>query len=331
MCNINRSYNTETCDSKNINSVIDKYWVEIKVLKEVTKMKFSTGALAASAAINVAEQKRILNHINNHAERQAELARREYKRFNLITILIILLVMFPLCIYIVSSLTNSFDNPVYPNGATKEISGHISLYEDTFWYTDSSKKYEFDFDEYNIDDSYKPGENILIYLDENNNIVSITHETKTTDYGMFIKLILMFVIPIILLLVHAFVGRKTYAKNWSLYVQWYEKEIAPYRYQDNFEEIIANKKYYDVSINIKDLSIEKQKLYMKYRNRNIFYLLLLVVCIIFTIFFYIKFDLNVNSWIGIGIIVIYVTVFYVLIDNCDVEMHRVKNGYYDNK
>ena len=78
-------------------------------------------------------------------------------------------------------------------------------------------------------------------------------------------------------------------------------------------------------------NLEKQKLYMKYRNRNIFYLLLLVVCIIFTIFFYIKFDLNVNSWIGIGIIVIYVTVFYVLIDNCDVEMHRVKNGYYDNK
>ena len=294
-------------------------------------MKFSTGALAASDAINMAEQKRILNHIKNHNERQAELARKEYKRFNLITILIILLVMFPLCIYNISSLTNSLDNPVYPNGATKEISGHISLYEDTFWYTDSSQKYEFDFEDYNIDNSYQPGENILIYIDDNNNIISIAHRTQTAVYEILINFILMFAIPIILLLVHAFVGRKTYAKNWSLYVQWYEKEIEPYRYQDNFEEIIANKKYYDVTVNIKDLSIEKQKLYKKYRNRNILYSLLLVVCIILTIYFYIKFDLNVNNWIGIGIIVIYVTIFYVLIDNCDVEMHRIKSGYYDNK
>lgn len=294
-------------------------------------MKFSTGALAASAAINMAEQKRILNHINNHTEKQAELARKEYKRFNLITILIILLVMFPLCIYTITSFINALDNPVYPNGATKEISGHISLYEDTFWYTDSSQKYEFDFDDYNIDNSYQPGENILIYIDDNNNIVSIAHKTQTADYGIFINLILMFAIPIILLLVHAFAGRKTYAKNWSLYVQWYEKEIEPYRFQDNFEEIIANKKYYDVTVNVKDLSIEKQKLYIKYRNRNILYSLLLVVCIILTIYFYITFEINANSWIGIGIIVIYVIIFYVLIDNCDVEMHRIKSGYYDNK
>lgn len=294
-------------------------------------MKFSTGALAASTAINMAEQKRILNHIGRHSEPQADLARKEYKRFNFITILIILLVMLPLCIYSISSLMKSVDNPDYPSGATKEISGHISLYEDTFWYTDSSQKYEFDFVDYNIDDSYEPGENILIYLDDNNNVVSVAHETEANDYGIFINLILMFVIPIILLLVHAFVGRKTYAKNWSLYVQWYEKEIEPYRYQDNFEEIIANKRYYDVTINIKNLSIEKQKLYKKYRNKNILYSLLLVVCIVLTIYFFIKFDFNANNWLVIGIIIIYVTIFYILIDNCDVEMHRIKSGYYDNK
>lgn len=292
-------------------------------------MKFSTGALAASAEINMTEQKRILNHIKNHPEKQAELAKKEYKRFNLITILIILLVMFPLCIYTITSFINALDNPVYPNGATKEISGHISLYEDTFWYTDNSKKYEFDFKDYNIDDSFEPGENIFIYLDDNNNIVSVAHQTE--DYGFFINIILMYVVPIVLLLVHAFVGRKTYAKNWSLYVQWYEKEIEPYRYQDNFEDIVANKKYYDVTVKVKDLSIEKQKLYRKYRNRNILYSSLLIVCIILTIYFYIKFEINVNSWIGTGIIIIYFIIFYILIDNCDVEMHRIKSGYYDNK
>ena len=61
----------------------------------------------------------------------------------------------------------------------------------------------------------------------------------------------MYVIPIVLLLVPAFVGRNTYAKNWNLYVQWYEQEKEPYRYQTNFEDIVANKKYYDVIVNIK--------------------------------------------------------------------------------
>ncbi len=51
-------------------------------------MKFSNKVLASSIAINMAEQKRILNHINNHTEKQAELARKEYKRFNLINLFI---------------------------------------------------------------------------------------------------------------------------------------------------------------------------------------------------------------------------------------------------
>ncbi len=292
-------------------------------------MKLSTGALASSAAINLVEQKRILNYIDKNPEKQAQLAKKEYKRFNLITILIIVLVMLPLCIFSITSLMQSIDNPVYPEGATKKIGGHISLYEDTFWYTDSSQKYEFNFEDYNIDDSYEPGEYIYIYLDDNNNIISVEHQQE--DYGIFINMILMFVIPIVLLLAHSFIGRKTYAKNWNLYVQWYKKEIEPFCYQNNFEEIVANKKYYDVTINIKDLSEEKQILYKKYRNKNIIYLLLLVACIALTIFLCIKFDLNPHSWLVLIIIIVYVVIFYILIDNCDVEMHRIKTGYYDKK
>lgn len=292
-------------------------------------MKLSTGALALNATINMAEQKRILNFINSHPEKQGELAKKEYKRFNLITILIIFLVMFPLCISTILSLTNSFDNPEYPNGATQEISGRISLYEDTFWYTDSSQKYEFAFEDYNIDDSFEPGENILIYLDDNNNIVSVAH--KTEDYGLFINIILMFVIPIVLLLSHAFVGRKTYAKNWTLYAQWYKQEIEPYRFKPNFEEIIANKQYYDVTVNINDLSEDNQRLYKKYRNRNILYSLLLVVCIGLTIYFCIKFDLNPHSWLVMGIIIVYVIVFYILINKCDEKMQTIKKSYNDKE
>lgn len=256
-------------------------------------------------------------------------AKKEYKRFNLITLGIIFLVMIPLSIYTIVFFTNSIDNPKYPAGATKQIVGRISLYEDTFWYTDSSQKYEFTFDDYNIDDSYERGESIYIYLDDFNNIVAVSH--KTEDYGMVVNVILMFVIPIILLLLHALVGRKTYAKNWSLYFQWYEQEIEPYCFQPNFNEIVATKKYYDVSVNIEDLSEDKQKLYKKYRNKNIVYSLLLVLCVVLTVYFCIKFDLNPYSWLIIGIIILYVLVFYILIDKCDVEMHRIKFGYYDKK
>ena len=126
-------------------------------------MKFSTGALATNAAINMGQQKRILNYIEKNSDNQAEIAKKEYKRFNIITLLIIILVMFPLCIYTISSFTTSIDNSKYPTGATKKINGHISLYEDTFWYTDSIQKYEFKFEDYNIDDSYEPG-NIFIFI-----------------------------------------------------------------------------------------------------------------------------------------------------------------------
>lgn len=291
--------------------------------------KFITGVLATNAAINFSKQKKILNHIDNTKSDMGIKAKKEYKRFNLITLGIIFLVMIPLSIYTIVSFTNSIDNPKYPAGATKQIVGRISLYEDTFWYTDSSQKYEFTFDDYNIDDSYERGESIYIYLDDFNNIVAVSH--KTENYGMAVNIILMFVIPIILLLLHALVGRKTYAKNWSLYSQWYEQEIEPYCFQPNFNEIVATKQYYDVSVNIKDLSDDKQKLYKKYRNKNIVYNLLLVLCIVLTIYFGIKFDLNPYSWLVIGIIILYVLVFYVLIDTCNVEMNRIKFGYYDRK
>lgn len=289
--------------------------------------KYTTGALAINAIINLRKQKKILSHIDNDKSEIALKAKKEYKRFNLITLGIIFFVMIPFIGYTMRSFINSIDNPKYPNGATKQIVGRISLYEDTFWYVDSSQKYEFNFSDYNIDNSYERGESIYIYLDDNNNIVSVSH--KTEDYSLIVNVVLMFIIPIILLLLHAFVGRKTYAKNWSLYCQWYDQEIEPYRFNPKFNEIIATKQYYDVSVNVKNLSESKQKLYKRYRNKNIIYSLLLVLCIVLTIYFCIKFDLNTHSWLVIGIIIIYVLIFYILIDNCDVEMHRIKSGYYE--
>lgn len=264
---------------------------------------------------------KILDYIKENPDKQGLLAKKEFKRFNIITILIIFCIMLPLCLYTVLSITS--DKP-YPLGASKEITGHISLYEDTFWYTDSSQKYVFNSNDYHLDDSYEPGEIILIYLNDNNDIVSIAHQSD--DYSLGIKVILMLAIPVILLMVHALVGRKTYARNWYLYVQWYDKEIA-YKSKDKIE----GKQYYDVTINLNDLDIDKLRLYKRYRSREIIYSLLLVGCIILTIYLCIKYDLNPYSWFILIGIIIYVIIFYILIDNCEVEMHRIKTGYYDKR
>jgi len=286
--------------------------------------KFSTsGVVALNASINFAEQKRILKFMNNHLDSQAALAKKEYNRFNLITLMII---FFVFGVSLILSSKFFVDNHAYPNDATKEVYGHISLYEDTFWYTDNSQKYEFDFDDYNIDESYKPGEIVLIYLDDSNNIISVMH--KTEDYGLYIKLILLLSIMIVLIFFHIYFGRKIYAKNFVLYVEWYKQEIEPYIFMPNFEEIVKEKKFYNVTVDIESLDLVDKRLYKKYRNRNILFGFLFVGCIALIYYIFINFNLNVYSWLGIGIIFICVLIFYILINNCSVKMDRIKKGYY---
>ena len=41
-----------------------------------------------------------------------------------------------------------------------------------------------------------------------------------------------------------------------------------------------------------------------------------------TIYFCNKFNLDAHSWIAIGVIIVYMVVFYILIDNCDMEMTK---------
>ncbi len=210
---------------------------------------FTRTALTESIMTNYSENARILDFIKEHPSEEGELARQAYKRTNIITLLIIFIVMIPLASYAIISFLNSVDNPVYPNGATKQVNGHISLYEETFWYTEDNKKYEYSFEDYHIDDSYEPGENIDIYLDDDNNIISVAHQKG--ENKALVRFILALGIPIILLLLHAFMSRKMYSRWWYLYGKWYHKEIEPYIYQSDFEEIIADKKFYDVTVNNK--------------------------------------------------------------------------------
>ena len=281
-------------------------------------------ALALSTSVNLEEQARILKYIKKYPSKEGKKAKNAYILSVIITLLIIFLVMIPLCIYNLKNIDNIANSKDFPNGATKEVSGHISLYEDTFWYTDSSNKYEFDLDEYTSDTTFEKGEIIFIYLDDNNNVVSIAHrqdEGKEVVTGV----LQMFIIPIILLLLHAFIGRKTYSKYWYLYVQWYRREIEPNIYKDNYDEIIKDKKFYDVTRKVKDLTQEEKKIYystiIKYIFLNTCFLLLIGLIIYIAI----KFDINPNNGIFIAIITIFILIFYVLITKCEDKIEQVKN------
>ena len=196
--------------------------------------------------MNYRKLDRMLSYMKKDKSDMAVKSYKECKRLAILTVVIALLVTIPLYVYTMKA----FENPKYPEGATLKKMGHISLYTDTFWYTDNSQKYEFDFDDYGIDDSYESGEIIDVYLDDNNNIVEVSHQDK--HYDWIIKVLCLLLVPIIVLLLHTFVGKRIYAKNYRSYVKWYEAEIEPYRFRPDFREIIANKQYYDVTARAKD-------------------------------------------------------------------------------
>lgn len=292
-------------------------------------MKFTTGVLAVSSAINLSKVSKILNYIDKHPSKEGELAKKQFFRSMFITLLIIFVIFIPLCICTVLNITNTIDNPSYPDGATQQVMGHIARYEEKFWYTDSSQKYEFDLNEYTSDTRFEPGEMIEIYLDDNNHVISISHQNDHKEW--LVNIILMFAIPIVLLLLHAVIGKNTYCKMWSLYAQWYQQEIEPYSFQDNFEELIADKKFYDIRVNMKELSAQERRIYNKEKIKAIVYSVLLILCVILTIYICNKLKINPNSWFVLLAIIVYVGIFYVLIDSSEVEMHRIKTGYYKEK
>lgn len=283
-------------------------------------MNISKWLMALNNVLNFKKIGNVLKYIEKHPSKEGQLAKKAYKRLVNITLLIIFLIMLPLCIYTILRINRG---PIYPDGATKRVIGHIGMHSDTFWYTDSSNKYTFDLNDYSYDENFEHGENILIYLDDNDNVISITH--KKEDIGLIINVILMYLIPITLLLLHVIIGRKTYCKWWYLYTKWYQIEIEPYQSQINLDE---NKQYYDVEFNINQLIHEDQILYRKIKNKNILYILMLLICIILTIYLCIKYNLDLQNYFVVIGIILYVIVFYILINNNDKKIEKIRSKYY---
>ncbi|MDE5910238.1 MAG: hypothetical protein K2H52_16095 [Lachnospiraceae bacterium] len=162
---------------------------------------------------------KILKYIKEHPSREGALAKRDLFRHILIIVLILRLAMIPID-YAMSLIMY----PKLPDGVSQEVRGHIARYDrETFWYTDSSQKYEFDLKQYTDDNTFEEDEIISVYLDENNQVIGVSH--KSDEVRVVSAIIFSLLFPIIVLLAHAFIGKKTYCKYWSLYCQWYDREV----------------------------------------------------------------------------------------------------------
>ena len=278
--------------------------------------------LKGSAILNFKEQSKVLQYIKKYPSREGELAKKAYNSNIIITLAIFIIIIIPFIFYTISSIQNDINTNPY--NASKEKSGRISLYEDTFWYTYDSQKYEFDLKEYNNGKTFEKGEVITIYMDDNNNIIAIDHQDDGS--GIIGKILLMFAVPIVLLLFHAIVGKLTYCKWWYYYVQWYKKEIEPYSYQENFEEIVSAKKYYNVILKYKDFNSEAKKQYKKLMIKSTIYTLLIIIISAILVPIITEYDINTDSIIFYLIIASYVGPLSILVLINDEKMREIKTN-----
>lgn len=274
--------------------------------------------LSVSTEMGLREIFTVLKFIDKHPSNQGKLAKKACTKILVIILLIIFLVMFPLCMFTFQY----FNSSHLPDGASKEVRGHISKYENTFWYTDSSTKYEFDLDEYTEAQKYEKGAIIKIYLDDENNIVGFS-DGKDIDKTNIRNFAIMYLVPIILLLMHAFIGRKTYCKDWFLYLNWYRKEIAPYIYKDNFEEIVQNKEYYNIYSDVKDLSVEDRKKYRILMFKLAIVDISIILYIIIAIYIFIKY--NTNRVIFAIVTISYILLVYFLSKKYETKINEIRS------
>lgn len=205
--------------------------------------------MSANTANTIKRITEVLNHIKKYPTEAGILAKKSFSKTMFIRLIVIMFLVLPIMIgTLLPSMIDMEARPSLPVGATKEVTGHISKYESTFWYTNNSQKYEYEISRYPRTRDFKPGETFIIYIDDNNNIVSIKAKSNDENKEIFIgiKIILMFVISIGILVLERLVGKKTYSLSWNLYYEWYEKEIYPHRGTENFEYIQATKSYHNM-------------------------------------------------------------------------------------
>ena len=282
-----------------------------------------------NTAFNLKKIDRVLNYIDNHPSKQGEKAKKSYKKY-LTTIIITIIVIAVISgFFIIKSIKKNQEKLSYlPEGATTRIVGHVSLYDDTFWYTKDSQKYEYKLNEYNVNKEKAKEKGIIIYLDDNNEAVSVDYDDKDVSVLQELKPLILGLVFIILgTIIYIHITRATIGKDFYLYSEWYSKEIDVYRFQPNFEEITANKEYHDMSFSPKKLDDKLKRKYKMAWIKNIIFILLAFLGPLIFVLIIFNYDIHINKWIFWVCMIIYIIFFYILCDNCEVNMHRIKNQY----
>lgn len=209
-----------------------------------------------SAGIQWGEITRVLKFIREHPSRQGNKAKKAFVRMLVITLAIIAFIMCPLSFY-TFSYTKS---PHMPENAVRQIRGHISQYNDTFWYTENSQKFEFDRADYPDSQGYDNGEIVYLYFDAENHIIGFSDGKAQSRENMTLW-IALYAVPIFLLLAHALLGRKFYCRDWFLYLNWYRREIEPHLFSPDYSELVAHKEYRNVFKDPKEMAPAERKTY----------------------------------------------------------------------
>lgn len=287
---------------------------------------FNSAGLSLNVLLNGSRQRKILNYIKENPSREGDLAKKARKRLITIALLICLLII-PIAIFFVFSVSG-----INTKSDETVKDGRVSL-EETFWYTEEDlTRHEFPLADYANGETYKPGDRIYIYTDGNNNVLSISHRDNNQNSQNLVSLsVSLLLVPIIMLLLHVFISRKTYCKDWFLYDQWYRHEIEPYIHLENYKEAIKGKKYYDVTIDLKKLSNQDQLLYKKYKSRNIIYVTLELICVLITIYVCVEYYLSPLDWRILLPTVLYLLIFGFLTDDCSNRIFEITKRYHNNQ
>lgn len=242
----------------------------------------STGINAAYAARQFAKQAEVLAFAKTHPTEAAQNAQKSYKRGILLTIIdcIILVAMFIVGGLLIA--THDIQQPTPPVGTVETVVGHPLKYSDEIVYKIDEDYFHISPGDTGYED-YKKKSSINIYLDEYQNVIG-TSEYQT-DLTFYISMVIIFLLcPMIAFIAWAFISRATIMKPWMQYFKWYQKEIFPYKAEDDFETTIANKQFYIVETKLSDMSPDNLKAYKKKRWLYVVFVVALIAIIAIAFF-----------------------------------------------
>ncbi len=138
-------------------------------------------------------------------------------------------------------------------------------------------------------DRYLPGDRLYVFVGAAGDVVSVAPRTNSIidDLKIAVLIIIVLVLPIAIVIFHVVRGFKKSGGDWFLYLQWYKVEIEPHEDKVDFEEIVAQKQFFNITTDINSYEEEDKRVYKKNRNIVVIYTALwLLLLIVFSLYFY---------------------------------------------